>query len=230
MSTIILYVDLETTGLEPEGGNILEVAWRYEIDGVRYWHTQSMVVRLPSLCREDFDSEYVWSMHRDNGLVALCSGGAFNHTLAEIETIILEDLQMIEERFGPHDKVMLGGNSVSFDKSWIQEHMHELYKRVHYRIFDVRTLITFFELCGVDVKSPKIAHRAKDDLKESMRIVDLFRAVVAAPAEDIRKRNEIAEVMFTSFDQPFAMGAREWRAVADYVMGLLDLERRNAKV
>lgn len=175
----ILFLDLETTGIEPENGKILEVAWRIEVDGKKIGRTGTEVAWWPELSRSDFETAYTWEMHQRNGLFAACTRDEGNMELKAIEAGIMDDLEdamgELEIEDTEHFRFMLGGNSISFDKGWIQVHMPELYDYLHYRIFDVRALLTFFETCGIKIRPKRMAHRALDDINESMDYVDKFR-------------------------------------------------------
>lgn len=73
------------------------------------------------------------------------------------------------ERGARQKKTQLAGFSVHFDKGFLTAQMPELRKHLNYRVFDVRTLITYGEMHGM----PKLdagkepAHRALDDMKQS---------------------------------------------------------------
>lgn len=91
----------------------------------------------------------------------------------------LKSIKVLDRDGNPTAKLLLAGNSVYVDKSFLQRHMPKLYKLLHYRIIDVSTVK---ELCR-DVNSKifdrkpekKLCHRATDDILESLEELRYYR-------------------------------------------------------
>jgi oligoribonuclease (3'-5' exoribonuclease) len=91
---MLLWIDLETTGLDPDSGEILEVGWFISDNWEILSEAKSAIV-TPT--RQTFDlmkqDLVVSSMHRDNGLAADLVLSENTRVVEDIEDEILADLQ-----------------------------------------------------------------------------------------------------------------------------------------
>lgn len=194
----LLWIDLETTGLNPEKSSILEIAAvvtdvRLHSRGLGNWEPRSEF--FSSTVRVEFEqlaarrmSKEVVEMHTKSGLLTDCLLAEF-----PVEAVQLNLLSWLlnSNRQRPHelaqsilnnDKAyMLAGNSVHFDRSFIRLHMPVLDSLLSHRHFDVRVLQTarawfdpVFEWGGEGL--PK--HRALDDIKYSLNEARKVRDVI----------------------------------------------------
>ena len=160
-----LWLDLETSGLDPEHRNILEVAAVLDVDGkAELIEVADSVITYPE---EMFGPHYgwdpeAWEMHQKSGLLADMRGPSL--VLGLVERMLCEALDPY-----PMNTVMLAGNSIHFDRSFIREDMPRLDGLLHYRHMDVSCLTTFLEGAGLleRDKGPK-PHRAMPDVQRSI--------------------------------------------------------------
>ena len=149
-SDILLWFDLETTGLDEATGAILEVGWGLT-DTQLNWIAPpvSQVVWPEHLNIQQgaagevenviFDlvpvDPYVIEMHRTSGLWSdLLEEGYATDQLALIEA---EILALIDQ---PTGRVTMAGSGVSqFDMRWIAKHMPRLHRNVTYYCIDLGT-------------------------------------------------------------------------------------------
>lgn len=161
-----LAVDLETTGLEETGDFILEVAWApLTATFEQLEPTKSFVVEMTPAARERImANEYTKSMHQANGLIKDSLEGGL--PLSLIESVIQTSLDQ-HEWAAP--QLTIFGSSVHFDLRFTQAHMPNLAKWLHYRVFDVTTLLSFGDAAGVPREENRtIAHRAAADIDWSI--------------------------------------------------------------
>jgi oligoribonuclease len=166
---MLLWIDLETTGLTPRHDYILEIAWSItDNGGSGDDRVESHVVRpTPAIWHMIPQTPFVYEMHEASGLLADLEQPTGLATLEDIETALLKDM----DYYGDDEPWMLAGFSVHFDKGFIEEHMPRLFERISHRIFDVSTLRTFFRPFGFVSEHENLAkHRAAHDVMESMSV------------------------------------------------------------
>lgn len=173
---LYLWADLETTGLDEHNDCILEFAVALVNDGrngdMSIVETFDSVV-LPSSV-EAFESmdQYVVQMHTKSGLLA---------ALDSDQAITLEEAEAFLCTLIPEGhKAVLAGNSVHFDLAFYRAHMPAFAKRLSHRVLDVSTLKQIEKEWGDSASTmtpPGVAaHRALDDVKESIASAKAYRA------------------------------------------------------
>jgi oligoribonuclease len=173
---MLLWLDLETTGLHPERHTILEVACILTDDDLNEksrWESivrpgVSDVRRLMALTSDDF----VIDMHTKNGLLDEINAG-LGVSMDVAEQAILKLVEGI-----PKKELYLAGNSVHFDMRFLQEHMPSLAKKLSYRMFDVRVLMMVEDMwlpAFTDKGDHDVVHRALDDIEWSLEMARQYR-------------------------------------------------------
>jgi oligoribonuclease (3'-5' exoribonuclease) len=160
----ILWVDLETTGLEPDA-TVLEVAAlltdkegniRYQVEEVFEfdWSTHTM-------------SDRVLEMHTKSDLR---NATATMHKFSDVDDKIACMLPA---------GTYLGGSSVQFDRHFIERDLPLVSERLIYRNIDSTTLKKTAESAGVKLDVPRDSkHRALDDIKVSLSIYRQVRSLL----------------------------------------------------
>ena len=172
----LLWVDLETSGLDPHKCDIVEAAWaitplKYEEDPV--FLVQSMVLFA--------DSHTLWEdgarkMHQASGLYDECrlctsyvEGGV--QTLRVLDSAMQKSLDAVT---GEGTTVYLAGSSVHFDMAFLRVHLPNVAKRLHYRLFDVSAVKLFMESRGHEFNPRESKpHRAAADIRASFALYHL---------------------------------------------------------
>lgn len=156
----LIFLDLETTGLDPAKGMILEVAAMKvspqlePIDGFQAVidPSKSGVPLMPMV-------QVVLDMHTHNGLLAeLESGHSFMTVYNGLRVWL---------GYGPHT---LAGNSVHFDYRWLLHEMPLVAAEFSHRLLDVSAFRVARELRGLppcDILGPTV-HRAAPDVLSSL--------------------------------------------------------------
>lgn len=161
--SMLLWVDLEMTGLSPVHDRILEVAaiiTGWDLEEVA---TYTGVVKVSEkIIAERMVGDF-WEKNKASydGLVAQNASGK---SASAIERELLE---FVEANCG--DKtVYLAGNSIHQDQKFIEREWPKLNERLHYRQLDVSAWKVYFEnALGKRFLKPE-NHRALDDIRGSI--------------------------------------------------------------
>jgi oligoribonuclease len=161
---LLLWVDLEMTGLDEKTDQILEFAaiiTDYELKEIARKH---YVIRHPQSVLDNMN-DWCKKHHGESGLTALVPTGT---PMAQAEA---ELVTWIEEHFGKKqgkDGAVLAGNSIHNDRRFIDAWMPKLSATLHYRMVDVSSFKEVFRERFNIKYDKKNAHRAIDDLHESI--------------------------------------------------------------
>lgn len=184
----LLWLDLETTGLDPNKHTILEVAcglahfdrpfeFSVSVDTDDYQAVAHFDIFRWGTDASNVD-KFVFDMHTKNGLWAKCA--ASEHSLDGIEQQLIE---MLGDPYKPlvgDDRPILAGSTIGFDLSFLRVHMPRLAARLHYRLYDVTSVKLFCQSLGMP-KPPKAeARRAMPDVLESIAHAKACRDWLAA--------------------------------------------------
>lgn len=160
----LIWLDLETTGLEPSKCDILEVAVAVADfnDPFNYRHVLNRVMYCSTSTQKSLDP-FIIDMHTKNGLLADCARSYHNVGSAEEEL-----LQIVPEVANKDERPIIAGSTISFDHNFLRVHMPRVAARLSHRNYDVSAIKLFCQSLGMP-KFPKAeAHRAKADIEESI--------------------------------------------------------------
>lgn len=173
-----LWLDLETTGLDPDRDIVLEFAVVLVDDGPGgTWEElgsyQSVITPYefagcpPREIIAGADN-IVQRMHTRNGLFAELENPELCCTIEEADAYLAA--------LTPEGLPSLAGNSVHFDKTFLRRHMPEFHSRLSHRVFDVSTLVRAERTYGdkSEQAAKPIAHRALEDVRASIATARRF--------------------------------------------------------
>jgi oligoribonuclease len=176
---VLVWMDLEMTGLDPARHVIVEIATLVTDDEL------AVVAEGPDLVvhtgAEQLESmePVVREMHTRSGLLATI----------EASTVTLEDagrqtLEFLKTHVATKGTVPLCGNSIGTDRRFLATQLPEIEEWLHYRSVDVSTVK---EICrrwypDAFARAPgkKTTHRALDDVRESVAELAYYRATIFA--------------------------------------------------
>lgn len=161
--TRAVFLDLETTGLYPKQGSILEIAMIVvEVPRLVEVARFSTVCRPLSVEHVAKADARVKEMHSASGLWADVTRAT--KTAAQVEPELC--IWLLNQTGG--EKVYLAGSNPDFDRRWLEEHMPNLARKLHYRNFDVNTFFILREwIAGKQKTGTK--HRALDDCEQAIQ-------------------------------------------------------------
>ncbi len=168
----LVWIDLETTGLDPESRVILEIACLVtdkdldEVgDGI------DLVVHQEGHAIGQLDP-WCTRQHAASGLLEASRASTVSLTEAEAEALAYV------KRYCLSKKAPLCGNSVCFDRRFLIRHMPKLETYLHYRNVDVssiKELARRWRPAVAETMTKRSRHRALDDLRESIAELRLYR-------------------------------------------------------
>ena len=182
-ATNLVFVDLETSGLDPKQDVILEIAALPVDQNLEILHEGWSAVVQPLLPGKTWSSyentdphwalaqhqkamnETVLEMHTENGLFKDLEEGKGIGLQAAMREFL-----RYSEQFVPHGQTPLAGSSVHFDRKFLERYMSPVDKFFHYRIADVSSVKEFWRRWYPEAgEPPKVkAHRALADCYASV--------------------------------------------------------------
>uniref|UniRef100_A0A8C2WTW0 Oligoribonuclease, mitochondrial n=1 Tax=Cyclopterus lumpus TaxID=8103 RepID=A0A8C2WTW0_CYCLU len=182
MSQRMVWVDLEMTGLDIEKDQIIEMACIItDSDLNMLAEGPNLIINQPNELLEGM-SEWCKEHHGKSGLTQ-----AVKDSKITLEQAEYEFLSFVRQHTPP-GQCPLAGNSVHADKRFLDKYMPQFMCHLHYRIVDVSTIK---ELCRrwfpeeyKMVPHKKAAHRALDDILESIKELQYYRANVFKASDE----------------------------------------------
>jgi oligoribonuclease len=180
VTTVLVWMDLEMTGLDPLNDVIVEIATLITDDQLEIVAEGPDLVVHASPEQLGRMVDVVREMHVASGLLPLI----------EASTVTLEEagrqtLEFIKAHVPEPRRVPLAGNSIGTDRRFLATYLPEIEDHLHYRSVDVSTVkeLTRRWYPGVLLGAPAKAgtHRALDDIRESVDELRYYRKTVFKP-------------------------------------------------
>ncbi len=177
----LIWMDCEMTGLDPDRDTIIEVATLVtdaELNVLA--EGPELVVSQPAALfatMDDWNKEH----HTKSGLWKKVVESTV--TLAEAERLTLE---FVKSHVGPKESPLCG-NSIWQDRRFLVRYMKGLEAYLHYRVVDVSTVKELASRWYPTAKysKKKGAHRAMDDIRESVEELRYYRQTLFKAAADV---------------------------------------------
>ena len=173
----LVWIDLEMTGLDPKRHVIVEVAAIITDGNLNViGEGIDLVVHATEAELAEMD-DFVTNMHANSGLDKEIRESTT--TLREAEDAVLA---LIAEHCDPEHPAPVAGNSIATDRTFIRAYMPRLDEALHYRMIDVSTIKElsrrWFPRAYYNQPDKGMAHRALQDIIESIRELDYYRRSV----------------------------------------------------
>jgi oligoribonuclease len=177
VSDLLVWMDLEMTGLDPEKERIIEVA--IIVTG----GDLSIVAEGPDLVIHQPDEilaamdDWNRTHHGQSGLIERVRASTVTDATAEQEI-----LSFLDAHVPTTSRPVLAGNSIHQDRRFIRRYFPTLDRRLHYRMVDVSTVKELARRWYAGIMEARPAknetHRALDDVRESIEELRFYRETI----------------------------------------------------
>lgn len=175
---LLVWMDLEMTGLDPERDTIIEMATLITDSDLNIVaEGPEIVIRQDAALfagMDDWNKEH----HTKSGLWAQVISSTT--TLAEAEQ---QTLSFIKSHVGLKESPLCG-NSIWQDRRFLTRYMPAIEAYLHYRLVDVssvKELVSRWYPDNWKFSKPKGSHRAMDDIRESIDELRHYRTKIFLP-------------------------------------------------
>jgi len=174
---MLVWMDLEMTGLDPGRNTIVEIATLVTDDELEVIaEGPDLVVHQPADALALMEP-VVREMHTRSGLLAAIEQSTLSLADAGAQT-----LAFIKEHVPAPRTVPLAGNSIGTDRRFLAAHLPEIEDWLHYRCIDVSTIKELAKRWHPDALASapdkRGGHRALDDIRESLEELRHYRKTV----------------------------------------------------
>lgn len=188
-----VFLDIETTGLNPETDRILEVGVATANEHLQIIDSRNWLVVERGWKAALARNPYVWDMHRKSGLLAELMEihellGTPDAVLYTEDSVSVSIATWLYERVEP-SKFPMSGSSIHFDRAFLMHDMKAVIDVFSHRLVDVSTIkelvkVWYPEIAAEREKTrPKseAKHRALDDIEDSIEELKFYRSQVFIP-------------------------------------------------
>lgn len=170
----LLWTDIETTGLDVDHCKILQIACILtNMDMSLKFVFPETNIKCEESSLENMD-EWCKIHHGESGLVE-----KVRHSHISLEDAENSIIGFLNYHVTVNDTIYIAGNSVHFDKKFIDKYMPRLSNRLRYRILDVSSIALLFDHVFQDAARDKPAkkynHTAELDIIESVDEYDFYK-------------------------------------------------------
>jgi len=170
---LLVWMDLEMTGLDPEKERIIEMATLITNANLELVATgPELVIHQPAEILAKMD-EWNTHHHKESGLTERVTASTVTETDAEMQT-----LAFLQAYCAPR-AVPLAGSSIHQDRRFLQKYMPKLEEFLHYRNVDVSTIKELVKRWypAVIASCPPQGnrHRAMEDIQDSINEMRHYR-------------------------------------------------------
>jgi oligoribonuclease len=173
----LLWVDLETTGLDEKTCAILEVAAIITTQDLKVIDRFTLVVHQEPEVLAGMN-EWCKNQHTKSGLVEEVKMSFI--TIDKADEILAE---FVTKHIGKD--AVLYGNTITFDQRFIKAHMPKTTALLHYRTVDVTAFKRYFtDRYEIQEYKKKEAHRGLDDIMESIAELQYYSKFINVETEE----------------------------------------------
>ena len=171
-SNNLIWVDMEMTGLDPDGDRVIEIATIVTDSDLNSLAEGPVIaVHQSDDCLAGMD-EWNTTHHARSGLVDRVRASSHDEASAALET------REFLSQWVPEGASPMCGNTICQDRRFMAQHLPELEAYFHYRNLDVSTLKILMQRWRPELESGFTktgTHLAMDDIRESINEMRYYR-------------------------------------------------------
>ncbi len=170
----LIFLDLETTGLDVREDVILEVGMIATTSDLDILDEFMQVIHQHDKLLDSMN-EWCINQHGASGLTKDCKESTYSQQAVEQNA-----LDFIERYAPKQGSAVMCGNTVGFDRQFLQFHMRALHDWFHYRSIDVSGIKTLGRLWypQLEQMNKKGGHRTLGDLHDSISELAYYREAI----------------------------------------------------
>lgn len=177
---LLVWMDMEMSGLDPERERIIEVA-TILTDGnlTELAAGPELVIHQPDevlAAMDDWNKKH----HGESGLVERVKQSTISDADAEAQIVAF-----LDQHVSAKDRPILAGSSIHQDRRFIVRYMPKLDRRLHYRMVDVSSIKElarrWYPATLATLPPKRESHRALDDIRESIDELRFYRRTIFLP-------------------------------------------------
>ena len=176
---LLVWMDLEMTGLDPAKHVIVEIATLITDDDLDVIAEGPDLVITATEAQLEAMDDVVTEMHTKSGLLE-----QIRASTTTLDDAASQTLAFLQQHIDKPRTVPLCGNSIGMDRRFLAVYMNEIEEFLHYRSVDVSTIKELARRWYPDViaGAPRkdAGHRALDDITESINEMRFYREQVFA--------------------------------------------------
>ena len=173
---MINWIDTETTGLRvKDGARLIQIALIITDDELAEKERKEFLVFHNEDAKKKFleeSTEEVIELHYKTGLWNTLQYG---ESLEKIDEYLSEMIISNGSKGG-----ILGGNSVGFDRQFIDEFLPKTSDVLGYQYYDVSSIRKHYDSIGIPHFGKRLKHRAMDDIEESLNEARYYMQILKA--------------------------------------------------
>lgn len=169
--TNLVWIDLEMTGLNLDKNRIVEIACLITNEDLEIIAEAPEIIINQPLEVFDTNNQFIVESFVESDFMNQVKSSKYDEGRAEQEI-----LDFIKE-YSNEKKSPLCGNSIYMDRMFINKYMKKLDNHLHYRLIDVSTIKALKQRWypNIPVYEKEKAHRAMDDIKESIEELKYYK-------------------------------------------------------
>lgn len=193
---MMIWVDLETTGLRPGTDLILEVGLKVTDDDLTVLEGMNRLVSVNLDEVNERMEPFVAEMHIKSGLLHALKYST-THKISTLDTMIAGQIKHWTQFFGNGELVPLCGSSVHFDRAFMKVQMPKTEAAFHYRNIDVsgmREMVKLWKPSALDsMPKGQGIHRVDPDLDDTIELARWCRNLLVGPSLSSFQRRPISD-------------------------------------